>query len=82
MNIDAQSIVVMNPSSFEFGYQIHSDITLKGIRIHTKVEFVDTKDGKRYNTRGKRDFSNVSEVTKEDIAQDFVTEYKSFVRAL
>ena len=79
VNIDAQGIEVQNlDSEEEFNYSIHAEITLKGIHIYPVIAFRD-KDWKRYKTKGKRDFSNVSKVTKEDIAQDFVNNIKPHI---
>ncbi len=76
VNIDAQGIEVQNSNSEEeFNYSIHAEITLKGIHIYAQIAFRD-KDWKRHKITGKRDFSNVSKVTKEDIAQDFVDNIK------
>jgi hypothetical protein len=79
-NIDAQGIEVQNSNSEEeFNYSIHAEITLKRIHVYPVIAFRD-KDWKRYKTTGKRDFSNVSKVTKEDIAQDFVDNIKPHIQ--
>ncbi len=77
---DAHGIEVQNSNSEEeFSYSIRAEITLKGMHIYPEIAFRD-KDWKRYKITGKRNFSNVSKVTKEDIAQDFVDNIKPHIQ--
>jgi len=86
-NIHEQSIVVQNPySNKEFRYTIHAEIektpegeiSPDGIRIYSVTTFGDIEGMRPQEKRGQP--FNISKVTKEEIAQDFVDNLKQYVK--
>ena len=76
-NVKEQSIEVYSNYNLELAYSVTADISPNGVHIYSKITLRDKKDGRRRNTAGR--FSHgISNITEEEVIQNFLNYYKRY----
>jgi phosphoserine phosphatase len=76
-NVKEQSIEVYSNYNLELAYLVTAEISPNGVHIYSKITSRDKKDGRRRNAAGR--FSHgISNITKEEVIQNFLNYYKRY----